>query len=298
MKCECNEPCFFTEQTSKIIKDGDEYLQKCEVYKCNRLKGENIKKIPCNFNHSIIIKEILLESKINNDSDDSVKCKKKFVNDKTLIFNMLKYYNINCHNYFGKLNKYLSDIGYDIHEPEKESLTELKKRLLVIPEKKNIKIYIDNNSYFSQTIGEQDYDEENDKKYDNEIKKNINPLEWTNNEILQNIRERKMLNKKSKNKKSKNKKKTQKENVCISSIIKKLSIIDTDTSIPNSSDKKPIYSITNNDKNNKSDGDYDEDEDEDDDDDEINDEDGALDIEVYSEDDDNYDDNDMGEFSD
>ena len=79
---------------------------------------------------------------------------------------------------FGKLNYNLKLIGLNVHDPTKETLLELKKRISCKQNNKSY-IYINKESYFSRTIGEYDYDFENEEKIIERIKNKEDPLEWT-----------------------------------------------------------------------------------------------------------------------
>ena len=201
LRCNCNELCFYYKKTSVIEIDGKKYTQVHNFNKCNRLLIENSKKKPCDFNSKILIEEKVIQEedkekiKMNNllVADDKSTDKILTHGDiRNKIYDMFDYYYIKSSNYFGNLNYYLKLIGYHAHDPTIESLSELKTRLSKKPS--NItKIYTNKESYFSHTIGEFDYDYDNEEQMMKRIKRGDDPSEWTKNEIVQDILKRKVL---------------------------------------------------------------------------------------------------------
>jgi hypothetical protein len=301
LRCNCDELCFYYKKTSVIEIDGKKYIQVHNFNKCNRSLIENSKKKPCDFNSKILIEEKLVEEKIKMNNlvvaDDKSTDKILTHGDiRNKIYDMFKYYYIKSYNYFGNLNYYLKLIGYHAHHPPIESLSELKTRLSKKPS--NItKIYTNKESYFSHTIGEFDYDYDNEEQMIKRIKRGDDPLEWTKNEIVQDILKRKVLKYKklTKSKKSNKSDKSDKSDKYIKSH-KVTSIED----FMNSEEDEILENEENEEKENeeKENDDKKEDEEEDDKNSE-NQKDNEFDIEEFSDDDDNdNDDNNYDDFSD
>ena len=153
--CQCKEKCFFIEKT---ILNKDSNYDKIQVYKCNRLNKNSelysIKKKPCEFYEEYYIKELIVDDSIkeNNDIDNTDKKSKiettiknigtvktgkssriinKLSNKKLLndLNKLIEYYDIRGTNYFCKLNSLLINLNYDIHEPCKETIAQLKYRI-------------------------------------------------------------------------------------------------------------------------------------------------------------------------
>jgi len=289
LKCNCNEPCFYYKKTSITEIDGKKYTQTHNINKCNRLLSDNSKKKPCDFNSKILIDEKLVETKIKIDCP--IVSEEKNI-DKILthrdirnkINDMFEYYYIKSSNYFGNLNYYLKLIGYHSHNPTIESLSELKIRL---SRKSNnvTKIYIDKESYFSRTIGEFDYDYDNEQQTFERIKRLDDPLKWAKNEIVQDILNRQVFKNKKLSKSTKSTKSVKSKNCYKATLIKEL--------LKNNNEDEE--------KDEKKDQKEEEDEENDDDDDEKNYEnlkDNEFDVEEFSDDDNDYDDNNYEDFSD
>lgn len=188
--CNCNESCFFFEKKMVINKEGLEYVQITNVNKCNRSLAENPKKKPCNYKTTKIISEQLL----NDNNDNKVECEQPNIKSLTYedvrndIIKSLTFYNVNSTNYFGRLNNNLRILGYDMHNPPTETLDELKYRLSKPPNNKKSILYINKDSYLSQTLGENEYDEDKLKEYFNGIFKNVEmSTKWKNDDNLKSI---------------------------------------------------------------------------------------------------------------
>lgn len=316
LKCNCNESCFYYKKTSIIDIDGKKYTQTHNFNKCNRLLIENSKKKPCNFNSKILIEEKVVNvvNVVNVQEEDKEKIKIKNLvvaddkstnisTDKILthgdirnkIYDMFEYYYIKSSNYFGNLNYYLKLIGYHVHDPTIESLSELKTRLYKKPS--NItKIYTNKESYFSHTIGEFDYDYENEQQIFKTIKMKVDPFNWTKNEIVQDILKRKVLIYKKLSKSNKSNK-----SVKLRKYYKLTSIEDI-----NSDEEDEIEEKKNNykeereedEENNDNEDNEDNEDDEEDDKNSESEKDNQFDIEEFSDEDNDYDDNNYDEFSD
>lgn len=196
LKCYCNESCFYYKKISVMKIEDKKYMQIHNFNRCNRLLIDNLKKKPCDFNSKILIEEKLLEEKSNNKNTIVSKHNNKILTYKdvyNIIYKMFKYYYTNSTNFIGKLNYYLKLIGYSAHDPIKETLKELKTRLLKKPVNLT-KIYINTESYFSKSEGEFNYDYDNEVKLYKTIINGDDPLKWTKNEIIQNILKRKVHN--------------------------------------------------------------------------------------------------------
>ena len=308
LKCNCNELCFYYKKTSITEIDGKKYTQTHNFNKCNRLLSDNSKKKPCDFNSKILIDEKVVN--VQEEDKEKIKIDSSIVNkdkndDKILthrdirnkINDMFEYYYIKSSNYFGNLNYYLKIIGYHSHDPTIESLSELKRRLSRKPNNVT-KIYMDKESYFSHTIGEFDYDYENEEQIFKRIKRGDDPLKWIKNDTVQDILKRKVLihKKLTKSKKSNEGHKSNK----LEKSTKSHRVISIDDLI-NSEEEDEILEKEN-DKEKENDDKkeiIDEEEDEDDDDKNSDDQkDNEFDVEEFSDDDHNYDDNNYDDFSD
>ena len=303
LKCNCNEPCFYYKKTSITEIDDKIYTRTHNINKCNRLLSDNSKKKPCDFNSKILIDEKLVETKIKIDCP--IVSEEKNI-DKILthrdirnkINDMFEYYYIKSSNYFGNLNYYLKLIGYHSHNPTIESLSELKRRL---SRKSNnvTKIYMDKDSYFSRTIGEFDYDYDNEQQTFERIKRLDDPLKWAKNEIVQDILNRQVFKNKKLSKSTKSTKSTKSvksKNCYKATLIKEL--LKNNNEDEEKDEKKDQEEEEDEEKEKKKDQDEEND---DDDDDEKNDEnlkDNEFDVEEFSDDDNDYDDNNYEDFSD
>ena len=302
LKCNCNELCFYYKNTSITEIDGKKYTQTHNFNKCNRLLSDNSKKKPCDFYSKILIDEKVVHVE-NVQEKIKIDCpivNEEKNNDKILthrdirnkIYDMLEYYYIKSSNYFGNLNYNLKLIGYHVHDPMIESLTELKKRLSQKPS--NItKIYTNEESYFSHTIGEFDYDYENEEQIFKRIKRGYDPLKWTKNEIVQDILKRKVFihKKLSKSSKSTKTNKSIKSTDCY-----KVTLIKELFKNNNEDDEEEEKDEEDDDKDDKEGN-----EDDDDEEDEKNSQnlkDNEFDVEEFSDDDNDYDDNNYEDFSD
>lgn len=200
--CKCNEPCLYIRNMTQNKIKGDSYIEYFDIYKCNRLPGENSRKPPCTYFSSTFVKRIKLElSEKKNSNSLSVKynSKNNFIDINDKINKLFDHYYINSTNYFGKLNYYLQQLGYAPHDPIKESLNELKIRLKKKPLDKT-RIFINKDSYFSRCVGEL-YNDNEIEMYER-IKRRENPLEWTNDEYIKTIINREINNRSKKLKNS------------------------------------------------------------------------------------------------
>uniref|UniRef100_A0A6C0LFQ7 Uncharacterized protein n=1 Tax=viral metagenome TaxID=1070528 RepID=A0A6C0LFQ7_9ZZZZ len=189
LKCNCNELCFYYKETSIVEIDGKKYVQTHNFNKCNRLLNENSKKKQCDFNSKIFINEKLVEEKNKNPIIIEEKNNEKILtygDVRNKINDMFEFYYIKISNYFGNLNYNLKLIGYDAHDPTIETLSELKIRLSRKPNNVT-KIYMNKESYFSHSIGEFDYDYDNEEQIFKSIKRGDYPLKWTKNKIVQDL---------------------------------------------------------------------------------------------------------------
>ena len=297
LKCNCNELCFFYKKPSIIEIDNKKYVQTHNFNKCNRLPNENSKKKPCDFISKILIEEKLIEDKIKIHNLEVVNYKStntstnkiltyKHVRNK--INDIFQYYDVKSSNYFGNLNYNLKLIGYHPHDPKIESLIELKTRLSKKPI--NItKIYMNKESYFSRTIGEFDYDYDNEEQIFKGIKRGDNQLDWTKNEIVQDILKRKTpINKKLT--KSNKSNKFVKARKCKVTSIEDLINSEEEDKIEENEEKENDHK--------KEDEDEEEEDDEDEDKNCENNNENEFDIEELSDDNNDYDDNNYDDFSD
>lgn len=188
--CNCNESCFFFEKKTVINKEGLEYVQISNINKCNRSLAENPKKKPCNYKTTKIISEQLL----NDNNDNKVHYEQPNIKSLTYedvrnnLIKSLTFYNVNSTNYFGRLNNNLRILGYDMHNPPTETLEELKYRLSKPPNNKKSILYINEDSYLSQTLGENEYDDDKLREYYNGIFKNVEmSTKWKNDYNLKRI---------------------------------------------------------------------------------------------------------------
>ena len=304
LKCNCNELCFFYKKTSIIEIDGKKYTQTHNFNKCNRLLSDNSKKKPCDFISEILIEEKLIEEK---NKIESLIVENDKNNDKLLTYgdirnkinDMLECYFIKSYNYFGNLNYYLKLIGYHAHDTTIESLSELKIRLTKKPIN-STKIYINQESSFSHTIGEFDYDYDNEEQIFNRIKIGYDLLEWTKNKIIQDLLKTNVLIHK-KLPKSKKYNKFEKLTKCY-----KVTSIEYLMNCEENNQKENDENKNANEKNEDEDDDEDDEEndeenDEDDEENVKNSEnlkDNQFDIEEFSDDDNDYDENNYDDFSD
>ena len=305
LKCNCNELCFYYKKTSITEIDGKKYTQTHNFNKCNRLLSDNSKKKPCDFNSKILIDEKVVN--VQEEDKEKIKIDSSIVNkdkndDKILthrdirnkINDMFEYYYIKSSNYFGNLNYYLKIIGYHSHDPTIESLSELKRRLSRKPNNVT-KIYMDKESYFSHTIGEFDYDYENEEQIFKRIKRGDDPLKWTKNEIVQDILKRKVFIHKKLSKSSKYSKSTRPNKSIKSTDSYKVTLIKELLKNNDEDDEKEEKEEKDEDEE------KDEEEEEDEEEDEKNSEnlkDNEFDVEEFSDDDNDYDDNNYEDFSD
>ena len=305
LNCNCNELCFYYKKTSLIEIDGKKYTQTHNFNKCNRLIGENSKKKPCNFHSKILIDEKLVENEIkvesSTDSDNKKLDKIVTYGDiRNKINDMFQHYYIKSSNYFGILNHYLKIIGYHAHDPSMESLSELKTRLSRKSSNVN-KIYINKESYFSHTVGELDYDYDNEEEILKKIQIGDNPLAWTKNEILQDILTRKVcMHKKSNkcNKSNKSNKSIKSSNYNKVTSIKELMNKYEDEKEEQNEKENNKQKVTPYQYKENENEDEDEDEDKDEDNNSENLKDNEFDVEEFSDDDNDYDDNNYDDFSD
>lgn len=186
--CNCNELCFYY-QFIKSKAEGDiTYLEKYNINKCNRLFNENTRKKPCDYYSKVLIER---KKYIKNEYPEEISPKKNneiiTIGDiRFKIDNLLKFYDINTTNYFGRLNIYLKKIGYGIHDPTNETISELRIRLSKPPNNKYF-IYINEKSYLSETLGEYNFDYEKELQFKINIENKLDLLEWTKNEKIQEI---------------------------------------------------------------------------------------------------------------
>ena len=306
LKCNCNELCFYYKKTSITEIDGKKYTQTHDINKCNRLLSDNSKKKPCDFNSKILIDEKVVN--LQQDDKEKIKIDCPIVNkdknhDKILthrdirnkINDMFEYYYIKSSNYFGNLNYYLKIIGYHSHDPTIETLSELKTRLSRKPNNVT-KIYMDKESYFSHTIGEFDYDYENEEQIFKRIKRGDDPLKWTKNEIVQDILKRKIHIHKKLSKSSKSTRPNKSNKSIKSTNCYKVTLINE---LLKNNDDEEIEEIEENQENeDKEDKEDDEEDDEEDEKNSENLKDNEFDVEEFSDDDNDYDDNNYEDFSD
>jgi len=207
MICNCNEKCLMI---TKIVLSKDDIPTKVELYKCNRLRIDGVKKQPCNFNKEVYIEDVLLSKiKLLNEEEYDYECKKLKVNYRNKFDKLLKTYNMyDSTNYYGKLNYYLQRLGYRAHDPPSESYEELLCRVSKKPTKIKSKIYIDKVSELSQAIGEYDYDIDDENELFDNIEKKIKPFEFTEDPYIKNI----LSSTKNKKVSTKNKKVSTKNN--------------------------------------------------------------------------------------
>jgi hypothetical protein len=229
--CLCGDKCFFI---TKLRQNNKGLWEDVEINKCAKLLSD--KKKPCEYyNEKIKLNSSLNEKETNGKNTENTENtenkenknvntlntlntltifpkKEKTYNDyKKLLDDMLEFYYIKSTNYFGKLNYYLKILGYDFHLPNDESLEELKIRIqnrteIYDKNKKILKIYTDEKIMVTQTIGEYDFDLEEEEKILERIKNKENILDWTDNEYLQSVfNDNKMVHK--------NKKKYRKNNL-------------------------------------------------------------------------------------
>lgn len=277
MFCNCNEKCFMI---TSITKSNDGIYQKIEKYKCNRLFSDGVKKQPCNFRKDIILKDIIQYNKtcVNNECTIiPTKSINKKINYREELNTLLKKYDLTETNYFGKLNYYMLRLGYNAHDPPNESKDELIARLSKPAIKKKNKIYVNDNSLFSQTIGEYDFDLELEKEIYERISLKENKFKYTEDSYIKELLTIKENNNYKYKNKSRKKNKTKKLKLSLDYL-----------------ENKDLLSNEDENKN--------EDEDENDDDDENNfesenDKDNQFDIENNS-DDDEYEDTQYDDFSD
>ena len=174
---------------TKIVLSKDDIPTKVELYKCNRLRIDGVKKQPCNFNKEVYIEDVLLSKiKLLNEEEYDYECKKLKVNYRNKFDKLLKTYNMyDSTNYYGKLNYYLQRLGYRAHDPPSESYEELLCRVSKKPTKIKSKIYTDKVSELSQAIGEYDYDIDDENELFDNIEKKIKPFEFTEDPYIKNI---------------------------------------------------------------------------------------------------------------
>ena len=186
MICNCNEKCLMI---TKIVLSKDDIPTKVELYKCNRLRIDGVKKQPCNFNKEVYIEDVLLSKiKLLNEEEYDYECKKLKVNYRNKFDQLLKTYNMyDSTNYYGKLNYYLQRLGHRAHDPPSESYEELLCRVSKKPTKIKSKIYTDKVSELSQAIGEYDYDIDDENEIFDNIEKKIKPFEFTEDPYIKNI---------------------------------------------------------------------------------------------------------------
>lgn len=303
-KCNCNENCFkYIKSTSNVINDNV-YIQKILVNKCNRLIGDNIKKKPCDFlSHKILSEKILEENNPNNTTEIKEEYYNK--NNKQLTYNdirnelkqLMVWYNKPKTNLFGKINYYLKILGYTVHEPTMESLSELEYRISKPPKNIKNKIYVNNSSYFCKSIGEYDYDYDEELYISNNIKNKHDPFQWlkvnyieellkpnkTSNKLYKSINKKKHKSSKNKVVTSRNGLLNQYENYEIVSEEKQLNYkVELD-------DDDKEYQNENSDDDENTDEEDNQKE---------SDKDNEFDVENYSDEDDDYDENDYDDFSD
>ena len=307
LKCNCNELCFYCKKISITEIDGKKYIQTHNINKCNRLLSDNSRKKPCYFNSKILVEEKAVnvenvQEKIKIDTPNKDKNVDKILTYRDIrnkINNMFEYYYIKSYNYFGNLNYYLKLIGYQAHDPTIESLSELKRRLSRKPNNVN-KIYMNKESYFSHTIEEFDYDYENEQQIFKKIKRGDNPLEWTKNEIVQDILKMKVLKHKKSSKSKKSTKSIKSTNSHKVTLIKEL-LKNNDNEENYELEYKEEDKEEEDKEEDKEEDEEDEEEDEEEDKDEKNSQnlkDNEFDVEEFSDDDNNYDDNNYEDFSD
>jgi len=284
-------------------------LQRIEIYKCNRLPNDGVKKQPCKFKKELIVQETpvhetrvltkinknkinnnkINNNKINNNKINKNKNVKLTLNYKNELKYILKFYSVSnfVTNFYGKLNFYLFKNGYSAHDPPYESSDELMYRISKSPIKIKNNLYIDENSQFSQTIGEYDYDLETDKCIYKRIQLKENLFEFTDDPYIKDLLKRK--SKINKNKKTKSKKVVIKPSVLsITSTLKSIDILKEKEENPEENpaekpEEKPMEE--------------EEEEEEEDVEIDVNDKDNEFDVENYSDNDD-YDDNGYDDFSD
>ena len=285
-KCYCNDTCYYFKKiVSNVNDDGQTYIEHYDINKCNRMLGENSRKKPCDFYNKRLVKKYLDNDKNSQNMGISQNLsnittvpnvKKKtlltFKEVKDEIINLLKFYDIPNSNLLSKLNYYLNMLGYLVHDPSKETLAELNIRLLNSEINYNY-IYLNNEAHFSKCLGEpEDDDSEREKEIYENIRNNKKPFEWTKNEFIQNIINKKVVIKKLKKSKKKNNKKN-------------TNIQFTDIQIENENEEKEEKEEKEEEEDKK---------DEDSEDEEENSNDNKFDIENYTDDefdnDDNYDD--------
>ena len=209
--CKCNEHCYFIEKIECNIIDGIRYIEYYYIYKCNRLSIDNSKKKPCDFYSKLLIKK-----KVDENSSQT---KKYIISDKCIKTNdiytikrikqninkLAKFYYKPFTNFYGTLNHNLKLLGFSVHDPQKETFEELKIRL-TNPENNISHIHLNNNSLFSQTIGEYNYDYDEEYQMYKRVENDENILEYNKDDldsILDIINRDKKYIKHSKNMKQK-----------------------------------------------------------------------------------------------
>ena len=288
MNCNCKEKCF----VKTIFRMKENIMQKVEIYKCNRLPSDGVKKQACNFIKEIIIKEIVKADKEVKENDnnkenksDNIKRNKLKINYKDELNKLLDKYNSQCTNYFGRLNYYMQRLGYKVHDPPNESFDELMNRLSKTPIKQKSIIYINKDAIFSQTIGEYNFDLENEKIMHKNIVDKENMFKFTNDPYIKQLLTIEIVNNKKSKNKSKNKFKNNKLNVSLDEL--------EQNDVLNEKNKKE----KDNENIENDDDDDDDDDDDNSDSDYENNKDNEFDVDNYSDEDD-YEDIEYEDFSD
>ena len=205
-KCHCNENCFYFRKISSNIIEGKKYIEHYDINKCSILLSDTSKKKNCGYYDKKLLKSTLDDTYTSIITKDTSKVKSnkvksnvtsKYTSERNFnsytnkdlkykIDNLLCFYNLPITNFFGKLNYYLLKLGYKVHEPNKETLSELKNRISNLEINKNF-IYMNKDSYFSHTYSEFDYDYDTELYMYNKIKLKEDPLHWVKDELVQNI---------------------------------------------------------------------------------------------------------------
>jgi hypothetical protein len=289
--CDCNESCFYYQKKICVFKGQDEYIQTIDINKCNRLIFyQTSKKKQCNYNSTKIIEEKKLEKQMEVEKKlEPIEVVKPVIvitygDIRTFINNLLKRYDVDCKNYFGKLNHYMRILGYSVHDPTIETFSDLKYRLSKKPKHCKKRIYINKSSYTSQAMGEYHYDsEKNLEYYDGIYNNNDISLNWKTEKIIENILNMNITTKKQKVDISQDKIKIDNN---IKNKIEYLSVLEEIEINEEDKDKE--------DKEDKEDKDKEDKEDTDNEEDKEKEEDGNFDVENCSDDDyengDNYED--------
>lgn len=218
--CDCKENCFsYVKIGVKIIKNK-EYYEKIKISKCNRSLIENSRKKPCDFYEEKVIStnEIIKnEDKIEDDPkqveyetlSSNIVPKKNIITFESIkkdIINKFTFYEYPGTNYYANLNKNLLLLGYKVHIPSLETLQELKERIKKSPSNPNILHGFSKERFLSISIGDlsEEYEIDKDiyeKIYENQSKEDSFLI--YKDDFIKDILKHKKKSKKKKNKRKK-----------------------------------------------------------------------------------------------